>query len=555
MKASEVDGRRAVPAMLIAMCCLCLVFCGCMTPVPLQDEPYVGPFDEAPPHGTVPPSGVKKIIATEEAPARPVRPPLSGPLKLTVTEAILLAVENNRSLRVERLNPLIQETFESQQRAAFDPVLGIDASASEQRTDRLARAGSGTETSVSRNVTGNATLSTYLPTGTTVALEASMNMTDSTLYSNKLFSSRGGFQITQSLLRGLGLGPNLASLRQARLNTKASEYELRGFAETLVSDVESTYWDVVLARRQIEIVEESLALAEKQQDEIQERINIGKLAETELAAASAEVALRREALITARGNLAVARLKLLQLINPPGKDFWEWDVELVDEPAVPELPPEEVQEHVNVAMMMRPDLNQARLDYLTGKLEIVKTRNGLLPKLDFFIRMGKTGYSDTFTNSVERIWGNAYDMSAGLSFEYPFVNREARASNTRARLSLVQVKESIRNLRQTIQVDVRSAIIDANSLREQVAATRASRVLQEEKVRVETEKFRVGKSTSLLVAQTQRDLLESQIAEIGAIVDYLKSLIALYRLEGSLLERRGISAPGRKEVSVSFPGG
>jgi outer membrane protein TolC len=61
----------------------------------------------------------------------------------------------------------------------------------------------------------------------------------------------------------------------------------------------------------------------------------------------------------------------------------------------------------------------------------------------------------------------------------------------------------------------------------------------------------VGKSTSLLVAQAQRDLVSSQIAEVEAVVNCLKALVDLYRLEGSLLERRGVIAPGRAVVELA----
>ena len=50
------------------------------------------------------------------------------------------------------------------------------------------------------------------------------------------------------------------------------------------------------------------------------------------------------------------------------------------------------------------------------------------------------------------------------------------------------------------------------------------------------------------MAQAQRDLLSSKITEIETITNYLKDLIELYRLEGSLIERRGIMAPGRESV-------
>ena len=83
-----------------------------------------------------------------------------------------------------------------------------------------------------------------------------------------------------------------------------------------------------------------------------------------------------------------------------------------------------------------------------------------------------------------------------------------------------------------------------------MAATAATRRLQEQKVQSETEKFRLGKSTSLLVAQAQRDLVASQISEVQAAVSYLKAFVEIYRLEGSLLERRGITGPGREPVKV-----
>jgi outer membrane protein TolC len=95
-----------------------------------------------------------------------------------------------------------------------------------------------------------------------------------------------------------------------------------------------------------------------------------------------------------------------------------------------------------------------------------------------------------------------------------------------------------------VQGDVRGAYIEAQRTREQIDATMATRVAQATKAQVEEEKFKVGKSTSLLVAQAQRDLLIAQISEVQAVTGHLKALVALYRLEGTLLDRRYISAPG-----------
>jgi outer membrane protein len=176
----------------------------------------------------------------------------------------------------------------------------------------------------------------------------------------------------------------------------------------------------------------------------------------------------------------------------------------------------------------------------------------LLPQLDFFITLGKTGFADSFGKSWHRTTSdNDYDSVAGLTFELPPLNRGAQARNARAMLNRNQSKLALSNLAQTVEVDVRDAYIEIERSREQVAATAATRRLQEESLRAEREKFRVGKSTSLLVAQAQRDYVSSQINEISAIITYLKSFTEFYRFEGTLLERRGIVSPGREPVKLS----
>ncbi|MGA9476631.1 MAG: TolC family protein [Desulfobacterales bacterium] len=485
---------------------------------------------------------------SEEILARAVPP---GPLKLTVTEAILLCLENNRELEVQRLNPSIRQTFEDQERAVFDPETDAEVSAGRVKGERLARSGSDTENFTTDAAEGIISLAQYFPTGTTVALEAGTQMNDSSLYDDTFYETRLGMTLTQALLRGYGTDVNLARLQQARLETRMSEYELRGFTEFLVAEVERSYWDYALARRQIEIVEESLKVARQQLDETKELIAVGRLARAELAAVQAEVAAQEQALIEARANKESIRLQLLRLLNPAGPGIWQREVDLIHQPTLPEIKLEDVELYVAVSMRMRPILNQARLEILRGNLELVKTQNGLLPLLDLFITLGKSGYANSFGVSIGNITKDRYDALAGVRFNYPVFNRDAKALHRRALLTREQAQKALDNLSQLVEVDVRTAYIAVNRTKQQIAASSVTRMFDEEKLRTESEKLRVGKSTSFLVAQAQRDLLVSRIAEVRALANYLKALIDLYRLDGSLLERRGISAPGREPVKLS----
>ena len=474
--------------------------------------------------------------------------PEKGPLKITVEDAILIALENNRSLVVERLNPSIRQTFEDQERAVFDPTVEAEVSARRNDSKSLNQSGSYTESSVNDVYQGSISFKEFFPTGTFVEAGAITNTTDSNLYNDPFSSTRLGLSVTQSLLRGYGTDVNLARLRQSQLETEITQYELRGFSESLVAQVETTYWDYALSQRQIEIVEESLKLAKQQIAETEEMIQVGAMAEAELPAVQAEVAAQQQGLINARSTMESTRLRLL---NPPGQTLWYRDVTLVHPPTLPEIKLDKVEAHVALAIRMLPVINQAKLNIQLEDLEVVRTKNGLLPRMDLFITLGKTGYSDSFSGSVSDITGDSYDAMAGLNFEYPILNRDARAQHRRAILRQDQAEMALDNLKQLVDLDVRNAYIEVNRTKEQISASSATRKFDEEKLRIETEKFRVGKSTNFLVAQAQRDLLISRIAEVQALANYLKALIDLYRLDGSLLVRRGISAPGSDPVEYS----
>jgi outer membrane protein TolC len=491
---------------------------------------------------------LESIEPTEKTTPEVVSP---GPMRITIVEAILLSLENNRALVVERLNPDIEKTFEEEERAVFDPETNAEVSIGRLDAQRLARSGAQTESFTTDTVDGVISLEQFFPTGTTVSLEGSSLMTDSSLYESKFYTTRLGMTVNQALLRGFGTEVNLARLRQARLDTRLSEYELRGFTEFLVAEVERTYWNYALARRQIEIFEESLKLARQQLSETEELIAVGRLAEAELPAVQAEVAAQEQGLINARSSMESIRLQLLRLLNPPGPGLWKREVDLIHQPILPEIKLDDVEQYVAVSMRMRPLLNEARIGLLRDDLELVRTKNGLLPVMDLFVNLGKSGYANSFHDSVSNVDGDNYDVLGGVRFQYPFWNREAKARHQRSQLSREQSEKALENLSELVEVDVRTAYIEVNRTKQQIAASTATRRFDEEKLRIETEKFRVGRSTSFLVAQAQRDLLISRIAEVQALANYLKALVNLYQQDGSLLERRGIAAPGREPVKLA----
>ncbi len=465
--------------------------------------------------------------------------PLEELSKLSVEKAVLLALHNNRDLKVRQQTPVITGTFEQLERGRFDPELFVDTEYFKERANETSRSSGEKYSVLGDEVSAEAGLRQRLSTGTTI--EAGLRQERS--ISNRApeqQTARLGLSVTQSLLRGFGPAVNLASIRQAELDTLASVDELRAFSEALVADTEIAYWNYVLAKEEIAIFETSLDIAKKQREEIELRIDVGILPEIEVAAARAEEALRVQALINARSLLEERRLRLMRLISPGPEGRLEQPLTAISDPRLAPEPITDLNDRLQLAEQSRPDLKEARLRLEQQRLETVVSRNGLLPRLDFFIALGKTGFSDIFTNSFREMDGNTYDLSAGLSLNYLLGNRTAKAQNLAAHATRQQALDAVANLTQIVHLDVRLAVNEVERSRLQINASRATRTFQEQTLTAEKERFDVGTSTALLVAQAQRDLLQARINEIEAIVNYRIALVRLYLTEGSLLDRRGI---------------
>jgi len=501
------------------------------------------PESDAKSTATPNPPELAERLARDEEPlssSSPVTIAGEGPIELTVEDATLWAIQNNRDLQVQRLNPAITATFEDIERGVYDPELFAGAEFFEEEGVEISRATEENFAAIRNDELYDAGIRQQLPTGTDLELSTSLSRSTSNRAPEQQVL-RGGLTVTQALLRGFGPAVNLASVRQAELETDASFYQLQGFVEALVAETETTYWQYALATERIRIFEQSLELARRQRRETAQRIEIGVLAQTQSASAEAEVAQRQQDLIDARARMQTLRHQLLRLINPMSDGHLDREINVQSEPAMDAEPIDNVFERIELAVQQRPDLNEARLRLEQRRLETIVTRNGVLPRLDLFITLGKTGFADAFSQAYRNIDGPTFDFTAGVDFSFPIGNRAAEARDLQARTSRRQAAKSVSNLQQLVRLDVHTAATEVERARQQIEASAATRALREEALRAEEERFRVGESTSLLVAQAQRDLLESQIAEVEAIVGYRVALIDLYLAEGTLLSRRGLT--------------
>ncbi|MEW6708395.1 MAG: TolC family protein [Candidatus Riflebacteria bacterium] len=460
-------------------------------------------------------------------------------LEIDLESARKMAISSNMALKIEEINPEISKTDIETEKARFDPVVSANFSGTERISKVIFQQGDMGQNVTNRTDAG-ISIGRISHSGTLTEFGVTTVRTRSAR-SDNLFSTRLGVNIEHPLKRGAGKAVNLVSLRQAELDLRWSEHELQGFVLNLVAETENRYWDFYLSTRQLEIMQESYRLAEQQREETQRRIESGSIPESEAAAAEAEVTLRQVDLINAQSRADRAAVAFLRTINPDTEDFWVKKPVLSDEMFSFTAPQDAINSLIASALDSRPELAQADLMIQRGLLEVVSTRNGLLPQLDFFANLGKTGYSTSLSGTNPKPGENgSYDIQAGFTYELNRGRREERAAHQKAELNVTMRQQAMKNLEQLIKQEVINAFIEVNRTLQQIKATAATTEKQQEKLRVEEVRFNVGKTTSFQVAQAQRDLTAAMIAEVSAAVEHQQAFTELLRASGQLLQRRKI---------------
>lgn len=126
-----------------------------------------------------------------------------------------------------------------------------------------------------------------------------------------------GFRLTlrQHLLAGFGFGPNMRFIRIARNNREISDVAFRGQIISTVSQIQNIYWDLVNAYEDVKVKERSLELAEKTLSDDREQVRIGAIAPMEVMKAESEESARSQDLLLSQNGLQLQELLVKNAIT------------------------------------------------------------------------------------------------------------------------------------------------------------------------------------------------------------------------------------------------
>jgi outer membrane protein len=489
---------------------------------------------------------------------------LAAERKLTLDEAVRLAVQKNEAIQIERQSVTAANAAVRGAKGAYDPVLGLDWGWS-RSTEPLNAAPADPLAPQVESSGAGAEIRQLLPTGGALRFTgrgARETIAAPFALLSPAYTTRVGVELRQPLLRGLAIDGARLSSRVARAGRQGASASLHRAVSETIAATEQAYWALAAARLAVDVREEAVRLAETQFEQTRSRVESGTVPETELAQPRAELERRRGELLAAREALARSQntLKLLILGDADGSTWLE---DLVPGDSVQmAVAPVVVEAALARGLEARPELTLARAVVERRRAELAFARSGVLPGLNAvasYERIGlagaqnplglggalPAGLSGGYGRSFDRLGDGDFDSARlALVLDLPLPNRSARAAATIARSVERQADLDLMRVRKAIRAEILDAAAALETAGQRIEAARAGREAAQVQLDAEVDRYTTGLSTNFLVLTRQNDLSRSRLDEISALTDYRKARSEMARATGSLIDERSIGLNG-----------
>ncbi len=485
--------------------------------------------------------------------------------RLSVDDAVRLALEQNLSLQVQRLDPQLQDLATAQVRTAWTPTISSTLS-NQSSTNPVSSFLAGASSQlVNKNFGLSVQANQQLEWG---GGNYNVTWSNSRAESNSVFSSPNpalasslSATFTQPLLRNFRIDGNRQQLLISKKNREMSDVQLRQTVLQTIRSVKSAYWDLAYAVDNLKVQQQSLDIARESLRDNKARVAVGTMAPIDIIEAEAEVARNEESVIVAQAEITRAEDALRQLVfDPKSPGFWSMTFDLTDTPVF-RAQDVDVDGAVRTALDRRTDIVNMRKSLEADDINIRYYKNQTLPDLNVQAGYGMTGQggtSYTFNDSfppvvtsvqeksyrsvLSQMFGNDFhNWSVAVTVGYPLGRSAGEAALARAKVAYSQSELQLRSLELSVATQVREAVRTLNTNRKRVDATRVSRELAERKLVAEQKKFEAGMSTNFLVIQAQRDLATARNAELQAVLDYNRSLVDFETVQEAPISGGGVT--------------
>jgi outer membrane protein TolC len=313
-------------------------------------------------------------------------------------------------------------------------------------------------------------------------------------------------------------------IERAKQMTEAAGQQLDRTDQEIVFRVVRTYYQVLLAAKQLEVAEQAVKTAQAIMDRSKTRFDSGLAVQSDLLTAKVRMAARQQETIRARNNLEMARAELNTAMGIP-----------LDAPAQPSealaehaLPVPALQEVEKQALVNRPDLKRVQSEEAAQRQSVAMAKSAFGPRVNAFA--GWEMDNPTFVAG-----GGSNNWLGGIEVQFDiFQGGAKRAELSRQRA----LEEKVAALKQVatdgVRLDVRRAYYNLDSARQELDVARAAIAQAQESLRINQDRYDSGLTTITDLLGAEETTRRSQTDYWEAVYRFHTSYADLELASGSL---------------------
>jgi outer membrane protein TolC len=342
------------------------------------------------------------------------------------------------------------------------------------------------------------------------------------------------------LLKNGGTGIALANLRLAALDSDIAFQEYRRQLMLTLSQAESAYWNLYYAQEQLTFFKESISVAESILNDGQEKLKAGQASELEVLEAQSGLALRTTKQNEALQSFfdAMSQVREFSGASPtdPGRA-----IRALDAPAATNTVATYAG-RFQQAFQLNPDYLAQEAKVAEEKLRLDVARNQLLPELNLRAAYGYNGLGRSPGESWDLVERQTFpSWSVGAELTVPLGgNIKGRNQFAAAKLAHQEAIINLNHVQTQIGNALNASVQKAQSWQESIRSYETVVHFNEDLLKTQRERLKVGKIEPRKVLEVEADLLDSRQSLAQALVQFQRSLLQIQMIGGAFLKDHGL---------------
>ncbi len=448
-----------------------------------------------------------------------------APLKLSLHEAIWLAIRTNPNVQSSQLAYVLQKFSLQVQQWEFYPHYNFESSASFLQKTVPGQPKMGTASYIVKP-----SVSLLTPIGTQITF-ASLNQ------KTEEFNPSLSLEVMQPLLRGFGRAIVEAALNNAKDGEIISRLNVEGTLRLTITAIINAYLDVMSAERRVMIDEEALKRAKLTIKQTKLFIKAGHKAGNELITVKANAASAQTQLENDKNALQESRYGLLAAIGiDPNTDVHFTTLALQQLIPKYHLPPLSVTKNAVLENDIQFQVDNITLHGATKRAVLLAedaTRWKLNLTASVVTGNGQDGSQKNGLNNAFNLRNQA--QAVGLTLNVPIDDQMAKQALMSAKIALQQAELAFKQEKWSKETSAINGWHLVSSAERAWRYAAAAEKLQKKTYQVNYQKYLHGLIDSLELQTAEVQLMQTQQILLNAEINYIKALVNLDFLMGSTL--------------------